>query len=106
MQILKRIKTKFDEKNERIAAERIKHVTSGFVVGDAFLGYLISGFDFHSVLEGYPDVILAINRDEINEALELDGVECCHKVFLFAKRSQKLPDGRAGESCSRQWERR
>lgn len=64
------------------------------------MGYLISGFDFHSVLEGYLDVILAINRDEINEALELDGVECCHKVFLFAKRSQKLPDGRAGESFS------
>lgn len=61
---------------------------------------MISGFDFHSVLEGYPDVILAINRDEINEALELDGVECCHKVFLFAKRSQKLPDGRSGESVS------
>ena len=65
-----------------------------------FYGYLVSGFDFHPVLEVYPDVIFAVNRDEINEALELYGVECCHKVFLFAKRSQKLPDRRAGEFFS------
>lgn len=42
--------------------------------------------NLHSVLEVYPDVIFAVNRDEINEALELDGAECRHKVFLSAKR--------------------
>jgi hypothetical protein len=55
-----------------------------------FYGYLVSGFDFHSVLEHYPDIIFAVNRDVINEALELYRVELLSRGLSgSAKRSSE-----------------
>jgi hypothetical protein len=34
--------------------------------------------------------LFAADRDEIDEALKLDRIECCHDVFLLPKRIKEL----------------
>jgi hypothetical protein len=55
--------------------------------------FVWSGFDFHSVPEGDPDVVLAVDRDEIDKALELRRVEFRHQVSLLPQGVKELPDG-------------
>lgn len=50
------------------------------------------GLDFHTVSEGYPDVILTVSRDEIDKTLELDGVKLFHEILLLPERIKELPD--------------
>ena len=85
--------TKSDEKKKRIAAERKKrHLRLYRRWRILFYGYLISGLDFHSVPEGDPDVVLAVDRDEIDKALELCRVEFRHQVSLLPQGVKELPD--------------
>ena len=49
-------------------------------------------FDLHSVPESEPDIILAVDGNEVNEAVELFRVKFCDQFLLLSQAFQKLLD--------------